>query len=110
MQETGRQDMTDYKQPVFDNVYGFDDWIWAGLRSYPWVEFGSLVERKQGCIIVVLVHGKQEADWPQNWTANSSHQIRNYGHGAPGFSRVDHLWSMQCGEALTFSSFWVVCE
>jgi hypothetical protein len=43
--------MTDYKQSVFDNVYGFDDWIWAGLRSYPWVEFGSLVERKQGCII-----------------------------------------------------------
>lgn len=41
----------EYKQPVFDNVYGFDGRTWAGLRSYPWVEFGSLVKRKQGCII-----------------------------------------------------------
>jgi hypothetical protein len=78
--------MTDYKQPEVHNVYGFDDRTWAGWRSYPWVEFGSLVERKQGCIIstiLVLVHEKQEADWPQNWTANGSHQTRNYGHGAP---------------------------
>jgi hypothetical protein len=90
---------------VFENVYGSDDRTWAGLRSYAWVEFVRAV------LFLVLVYEKQEVDWPQNWTANGSHQSRNYGHGAPGFSRVDHLLrSMQCGEALTFSSFWVICE
>jgi hypothetical protein len=50
-QDDDCQDMADYKQSVIDNVYGLDDRTWAGLRPYPWIEFGSLVERKQGCII-----------------------------------------------------------
>jgi hypothetical protein len=50
VQDPNYQGLMEYREGLFDCGYAFDDRVWAGLEPYPWFEFGTLVERQQGCV------------------------------------------------------------
>jgi hypothetical protein len=47
LQDPNYQNMVEYREGLFEHICD-DKRVWAGLKPYPWFEFGILVERQQG--------------------------------------------------------------
>ena len=111
------QKLLEYREGIFDYGYAHNDSIWASLKPYPRVEFGTLVEKLQDCVTSCIVHETLEVNWRQRGIVKGQYQTRKSGHGERvDVSRVDVGWNhllrslYYCVEALLSSSFWVLFD